>query len=185
VEAGRPTPILIRGAERWCAIDTDPELASPFGIYGRRFHKAKPEAIVQAVTRLSGGALTNLIAMEAPMASGRYTRKQVEFILETAWAGFSGACAESGNRRVVVHTGHWGTGAYGGNRVLMALLQLLAARLAGISGLVYHSLDSDGVDAFSEARRHISSRLAGAHRVQDAIDEVLAMGFSWGTSDGN
>lgn len=32
---------------------------------------------------------------------------------------------------VIVHTGHWGTGAFGGNKVVMAFLQILAAKIAG------------------------------------------------------
>jgi Poly (ADP-ribose) glycohydrolase (PARG) len=39
---------------------------------------------------------------------------------------------------VAVHTGYWGCGAFGGNRVLMALLQVLAAGSAGLDQLVFH-----------------------------------------------
>ena len=47
----------------------------------------------------------------------------VEEVFATAYTGFRAARAESGaGFEVVVHTGHWGTGAYGGDRVLMALL---------------------------------------------------------------
>lgn len=185
VEGGRPTPIVIRGAERWCAIDTDPDLATPYGIYGRRFRTAKPDAVRQAVTRLDGSYRTNLIAMEAPMGSGRYTAEQIGFVLETAWTGFAAARHESNvGRRVVVHTGHWGTGAYGGNRVLMAILQMLAARLAGIDGLVFHSIDTDGLDACAEAVQ-MESRFSEVNQVANAVDQILNLGFSWGTSDGN
>ncbi len=185
VESGRPTPIVIRGAERWCTIDTDPDLAMPYGIYGRRFRTAKADAVRQAVTRLDGSYRTNLIAMEAPMGAGRYTAEQIGFVLETAWSGFAAARLESTvGHRVTIHTGHWGTGAYGGNRVLMAILQMLAARLAGIDRLVYHSIDTDGLDAYAEACR-IEARLGLANQVAEAIDEIVNLGFSWGSSDGN
>ena len=38
---------------------------------------------------------------------------------------------ESNQDAVVIHTGFWGCGVYGNDRVLIALLQILAARLAG------------------------------------------------------
>jgi len=184
-EAGAPTPILIRGAERWCAIDTDPDLAMPHGIYGRRFGKAKPEAIRQAVTRLDVSYRTNLLAMAAPTGAGRYTRQQVQLILETAFTGFAAVRAESGDGRVSVHTGHWGTGAFGGNRVLMALLQVLAAQLGQVDALVYHSLDSEGVAAYDQGASLAARLLQASPRVADAVGGILEIGFSWGTSDGN
>jgi hypothetical protein len=71
---------------------------------------------------------------------------------------------------VIIHTGNWGTGlrhspvplslslvnthslcragAYGGNKVLMALLQVLAARLAGVDKLVYHTFERQFSDAY-------------------------------------
>lgn len=73
---------------------------------------------------------------------------------------------------VVIRTGHWGTGAFGtpssreeptvitltlagGNRVIMCLLQLVAARMAGIDKLTYYTVgDSEpyheAFDRFSQ-----------------------------------
>lgn len=183
-EAGAPTPMLFRGAERWCAIDTDPDLAMPYGIYGRRFAKASDAALRQAVTPLNTSHRSNLIAMSAPTGSGRYTRAELEFVLATAFTGYAAARTETpSEQRVVVHTGHWGTGAFGGNRVLMALLQLVAARLAHVDLLVYHSLAADGAGAFEEAARLVPQLCQGAPA--EALSAVEAMGFLWGASDGN
>jgi len=183
-EAGMPTPLLFRGVERWCSIDTDPDLAMPYGIYGRRFAKANAAALRQAVTPLNASHRSNLIAMSAPTGSGRYTRSELEFILSTAFTGYAAARAETTpEARIIVHTGHWGTGAFGGNRVLMALLQLLAARLARLDSLVYHSVAGDGAEAFEEATRIEPKLCQGT--VADALDAVDAMGFAWGASDGN
>ena len=85
---------------------------------------------------------------------------------------------------MTIHTGHWGTGAYGGDRVLMALLQLVAARLAGIDTLIYHSVDGDGLDAFAEAAA-IERRLPDGITPQGAIDDAWKRGFTWGASDGH
>lgn len=187
---GVPTPIVIRGVERWCAIDTDPELATPYGIYGRRLDRA-PEAVLrQAVTRCEGGPLSNIIAMEAPQGVGPYTVAQVREILVTATTGFAAAVVESSDAapcsRVIVHTGHWGTGAYGGDRVLMVIVQMLAARAAGLGELVYHSLDDAGLAAFAEGAR-IAEQLAAepTTTLEEAAGAITARGFVWGSSDGN
>ncbi|MCA9008157.1 MAG: hypothetical protein KDB01_00350 [Planctomycetaceae bacterium] len=65
--------------------------------------------------------------MEAPACGfGRYTRDQIEFVLSTALTGFRAAVLESRKQRgedvkTAIHTGYWGCGAYGGNRVLIRM----------------------------------------------------------------
>lgn len=179
-----PAPILVRNVERWCAIDTNPELARPFGIYGRQLSRASDEAILQAVRRLDGAPHTNVIAMVAPQGMGRYSADQIRDVLETAITSFVAAKEESGGSRVRIHTGHWGTGAFGGHRVLMAAAQVIAARCAGIDELVYHSLDDDAARAFENGHALAESIPTGC-----AVAEVVALlderEFYWGRSDGN
>ena len=191
MEQGQPTPVLVQGAERWCAIDTDPELAMPYGIYGRRFHRASPEVLREAVRPLNPPSHTNLIAMAAPPGgSGVYTRADIETILTTALTGFAAARYESDNLanpapRVVVHTGHWGTGAFGGDQVLMAVLQIVAARLAGIDELVYHTVDASGAGSLREGTQIATQLGSAGTAVSTVIEAVVALGFRWGVSDGN
>ncbi|WP_437987531.1 hypothetical protein [Sorangium sp. So ce117] len=185
-----PTPILLRGVERRCAVDTAHDAAMPYGLYGNRFARASPDVVRKATTRIDPPTITNLIAMEAPPGgNGRYTRAQIEEITTTATTAFSAAVLESGLAAaapaVVVHTGHWGTGAYGGNRVLMAALQMLAARLAGIDVLVFHTFDADGSEAWTAARTLVDSLIATHSSTASLLDTIEARGFSWGVSDGN
>ena len=180
--------MLLRGVERWGAIDTKPPLADPFGIYGQRLGRASEEALRQAVTRLDLAHRTNLVAMAAPQGSGRYSVGELRDVLATAVTAFAAARAESvtfaPGARVRVCTGHWGTGAFGGNRVLMAAAQLVAARLAEIDELLYYSLDLDGVRSFEKGRRVADGFAAGTSF--DAIVATFdALGFVWGASDGN
>ncbi|MBE9114323.1 hypothetical protein IQ249_00280 [Lusitaniella coriacea LEGE 07157] len=196
VEAGMPTPITIRGIERRCAIATDAnaEQGRPFGLYGNYFARAKPEAIQLATTPLNLPTITNIIAMEAPPGGyGIYTDSEIEYILVTALTAFSAAridsCAQS-NRgsRVTIHTGFWGCGAYGGNRVLMALLQLLAAHLAKIDRLVFHTGSVARDRDFATAQAILKENLiAGRSTVELSalIGKIHAMDFPWGISDGN
>jgi hypothetical protein len=122
---------------------------------------------------------------------GPYSEAEIHDILSTAYTGFRAARAEAeaevGEVATIVHTGHWGTGAFGGNKILMAILQLLAARLAGIDRLVYHTVDASGAEPYQEAQRRLRALLPGgaAPRVVDLVGAVHAMGFVWGESDGN
>jgi len=196
VENGQPTPILMTGAERRCRIATDSnsEEGRPLGLYGNRFAGSDAETIKRAVTVLEPPTITNVLAIEAPSyGSGRYGRDEIRFILRTAYSGFLAARVESCFGReqepmVCVHTGFWGCGAYGGNRVLMTMLQILAARLAGLDRLAFHTVDEAGTDAYEEAHAILEEdfgALVGSIQTDSLIDKTEAMGFEWGLSDGN
>jgi hypothetical protein len=184
-EPGRATPVLVRNVERWCAIDMFPALA-PAGIYGRKLARASDDALRQAVRRIERGVPSHILAMAAPQGGyGEYSREQIRDVLDTAIAGFAAARAESApGSQVRVHTGHWGTGAFGGHRVLMAAAQIVAARAASIDVLVYHSLDDDGAAALRQGAVIADSIPQGA-TIDAAVDALAARHFSWGESDGN
>lgn len=86
---------------------------------------------------------------------------------------------------VRIHSGFWGCGAYGGNRVLMLLLQMLAAQLAGIDQITFHTGDGSGALPFQEAQE-IYQRIRESNLpVDQVIDLVVGYHFEWGESDGN
>jgi hypothetical protein len=187
-----PTPVLIRGVERRVAIDVDHAAAMPYGLYGNRFSRATPEVIRKATLVLDPPTISNILAIEAiPGGYGRYSPAQISDVAVTAFTGFTAARIESrlgtGHEApcVVVHTGHWGTGAYGGNKVLMACLQMLAARLAGLPRLVFHTVDEAGSAAFREAQAALEGLLAAHRTTEGLLGAVADMGFTWGVSDGN
>ena len=194
VEEGVSTPVLVRGVERRCALATDPDPfeGRPLGLYGNRFARANEDAVRRAVTVLEPPTISNILAMSAPPGGrGRYTEAEVRDILVTAYTGFRAARLDAelavGSTTIVVSTGHWGTGAFGGDKVLMAVLQMIAARLAGVGALVYHTVDATGSEPYQEAKRRVDALLpeGAAPRVADLVQGVHAMGFSWGVSDGN
>lgn len=177
VEAGAPTPILVRGAERRVAIDTRE-------IYGQRFARATPEALRRALQRIEPPTISNILAISAPSGGrGRYRSLEIEHILRTAYSGFRAAHEESGGARVQIHTGFWGCGVFGGNRRLLPLLQLAAARWAGVDRLIFHSVDAAGSACFSDAQ----ATLAGLHGLgpSQLVAQLLALGYEWGKGDGN
>jgi hypothetical protein len=179
VERGRPTPILVRGVERrvQVLIDSDPAAGRFHELYGNRFAAAPVEVVRRAVRMLEPPTITNLIAMAAPHpGSGRYSHADIEGVLSTAVTAFTAAVEESHGARVVVHTGFWGCGAFGGDKVLMTALQSHAARVAGVDRLVFHAGGGDGPET---ARRGLE--LADTR----SIEQLVEMGFEWGVSDGN
>jgi hypothetical protein len=196
VENGEPTPALVMGVERRCRVATDRNaaLGRPNGLYGNHFSRASADAVEQATQVITPPTISNLLAMEAPAGGyGRYSRQEIVYILSTAFTGFSAARLESCKDRphapeVVVHSGYWGCGAYGGNRVLMALLQMLAARLARLGRLVFHVGDAAGSQTFVQASRTLQRDFktgAQPRDVSDLVAQIESMGFQWGVSDGN
>jgi len=195
VENGQPTPVVVMGAERRCHVATDRNAAAgrPQGLYGNAFARADANAVRRATTRIDPPTVTNLTAMAAPSGGrGAYHRSEIDYILSTAYTGFRSAVLESKRNRgddspVMVHSGFWGCGAFGGNRVLMALLQALAAELAGLERLVMHTFDATGTLALERARVVLGDVLGSGSKiaVDDLIERIVAREFEWGTSDGN
>jgi len=100
--------------------------------------------------------------------------------------GFRAAVIESGTGPVAIHTGFWGCGAFGGDRVLMAMLQVIASGLASVDRLVLHTSGEAGRAAFDSAVHLLEAELAGSSASpRDLIRRIAAMGFRWGTRDGN
>jgi hypothetical protein len=70
----------------------------------------------------------------------------------------------------------------------MAILQLLAARLAHIDRLIFHTGDAAGTQDFLEARQICDRDLIGNNsnaELSVLLDKIQAMEFQWGVSDGN
>ena len=137
-----------------------------------------------ATTVVDPPTRSNLIAMAAPVGNGVCSFEQLEQILGTAYTGFAAAVDQSASlwpgAVVEVNTGFWGCGAYGGDRTVMVHLQLLAARLAGVARLRFHTVDQAGVLDFETG---------AAPYPEDPVAELLSSmaerRFPWGTSDGN
>lgn len=186
-----PTPVLVTGVERRCvvAIDVSEAGGRPRGLYGNEFSAASVETVRRATKRLDPPTTSNLIAIAAPAyGMGPYARETVERILVTAFTGFAAAKTESASlapgKPVVVKTGFWGCGVFGGDRVLMTLLQVLAAAMAGVDRLVFHTVTAEGLAYLDEANALIKRDLGGTMSAAELVDRVTAMGFHWGMSDG-
>jgi hypothetical protein len=191
-DATGATPVLVAGAERRCTIETAPahEPGREHGLYGNRFAAAPAEVVRRAIRVHSQPGRTNLVAIAAPVGSGRYTRAQIEQILVTAYTGFSAAVGETArlwpSAATEIRTGFWGCGAFGGNRQVMVILQLLAARLAGIARLRFYVFDDGGRTSFTAGAAALERVLGEpGEPLGDVLGRITDLAYEWGASDGN
>ena len=189
---GAPTPILVAGVERRGYFRTAVPNAdgSLQNLYGNGFSHAPREVVERALEVFAAPTMSNIIAIAARgHGAARYSHEQIAWTLRMALVGFAAACRES--RRLcgdaaetVVHTGWWGCGAFGGNRELMALVQLAAAQCAGVDRVVFHR----GFDDLDDVAGRAHALWLSRYRTADSLDAlVLALfdaGYQWGQSNG-
>jgi len=189
-----PTPCTVIGAPRQCVIDTAPSdlPGRSSGLYGNRFATAREEVIRSAVQPINLPTLTNILAIAAPPCGhGYYTVHDIEQILTTVVTGFAAAIQESrrlGHEQITIHTGFWGCGAFGGNRILTPALQLIAARWVGLPRLAFYAFDASGQKDFSESldlARRLNATESVTDRIESTIDAAVNLRMKWGVSDGN
>lgn len=193
-DRGSPTPFLITGAERRIRFHTgpQPELGRTNWLYGRDFARASKDEVMARAEGLEPPTKSNVLVIEAPAHGyGEYRREEVNMAALAAYSGFAAAHLEtqaaSPGSSCVVHTGFWGCGAYGGNHAMMTAVQLLAARLAGIDRLCFYLWDSAGTERFL-AGQQLANRVEQAVPsldVDGVLNELVASGLQWGSSDGN
>jgi hypothetical protein len=189
-----PTPVLVEGVERRCEITVVPRRGENGPVlYGNRFAWASIDEVLRATRVLDAPTTTNIIALAAPAyGNGTYSAREIALILRTALTGFAAAmrrspAAPDGTRRVVIHTGLWGCGAFGGNPVLMTILQIVAARMAGVSEIRIYVPEPVRRPDVEHGIRLLDD-LCAAHQAivpPALIRELERMGFEWGESDGN
>jgi hypothetical protein len=182
-----PRPLLVKGILRHVHLDTTT------GLYGNAFAYAPAADVIAACTSLKPPTVSNIIAMDAPSGGyGIYAEHTLLDIWNTALTAFYGAVCESrtdnGSGGVcTIHTGWWGTGAYGGNRTLMAIMQVVAARAAGVSRLVFHTVDAAGAADFTNACAHLGLDAfikAETLDPREFLRYCAAQDFRWGVSNG-
>jgi hypothetical protein len=114
-----------------------------------------------------------------------------EFLLP--FASFAAARDESvraagPGAKVVVHTGFWGCGAFGGNRRLMIALQSLAARAARIDKIVLYAGDKKGAEEAKlglDVADTLAARCGETCALKTLVERCSLLGYRWGVSDGN
>jgi len=75
-------------------------------------------------------------------------------------------------------------GAYGGNKQLMALCQILAAKWSRIDCLYFHTFQKSYTQHYLAARKNFKQMLKKVGP-EDCVNAIFRMKFSWGHSDKN
>jgi Poly (ADP-ribose) glycohydrolase (PARG) len=171
-----PTPILIKGAQRRCEVNTrtlDPEF----------FADASEEEIRDVTTPCRIPMITNIVALPHVSAgtSKKYTVAQIRRLFIYAYTGFRAVVLESGGRKPVLHTGFWGcSSGLGGNKGLTTAIQILAAGTAGIKYIHFAPGDNSAFDR--SAMWHGINVANALHEktFADVVKFLVAVGYCWG-----
>eukprot|EP01083_Nonionella_stella_P078776 215781_1 len=98
---------------------------------------------------------------------------------------------DSDMRSVVLHTGNWGCGAFGGNVELHFILQTVAAVAAGVDEMYFHSVDDKGMVQAVTAQSVLLNEILpnskdkkGKFKRDLFINQLLQRGYRWGTPNG-
>ena len=146
-----------RRAARLCRHGPGLALGRPNGMYGNSFAAAAPKSSVRH-DPIDPPTITNVIAMAAHAGGngGRrpYTPDEIRMMLVTAYTGFRAAVLES--RGLPGRDGAVSTPGLGLRRVRRGpsadvLVQVLAARMAGLRWLVFHTGSAGGDAPLAEA----------------------------------
>jgi len=178
-EHGEATPVLVQGAPRRCCL-----LTQQYPIYGDHFAQAAKEVLEKAVECIDPPTRSNIVALSAlPPSYGMYTMNQIAEMLATAYAGFRATVLQT-DGDVTLHTGHWGCGANGGNKGLIAAIQILAAGMAGVNSLhFWYGYTHQDETAFQHGIQ-VASLLNGMPTLQ-AVELLDSAGYSWGIANEN
>jgi len=183
------TLVLISNTERVINLDTKE-------IYGNAFVKATEEQLENAFKPVQPPQIVNLIAIEAPSyGAGSYKHEQIEYILTTCYTGFKAAqilankthamntgASTTNSFRTIIHTGWWGCGAYGNNRQMMLITQILAAQWAQIDKLIFHTQITGHNNDIEEATKAVE-KLKHRKTVKEVIDEIVNLNLEWEKSN--
>ncbi|UJR33249.1 hypothetical protein I4U23_020704 [Adineta vaga] len=194
IENNSPYPILICNVER--AVDLNTK-----NLYGNKFSTSSESTVLNSYTLLNPPQIINLIAIEAPKYGyGSYTHQQIEYILQACFTAYSAAKvlantayelkthqSVKASLKTYIHTGWFGCGAYGGDRTIMIVLQILAAKMAGIDKLIFHTVTNNcenEIDVAENCLKQIFSSGQNQLSINELINGIINKNFQWGASNG-
>lgn len=153
---------------------------------GIRVQALKEYGIVPPLTRFAETAIplshpqrVNILAMSAPCLNSKSLNEQLdarvaEDIFNTVYAGFNLVKESNEGAPTLVHTGKIGCGIFNNNPKLVFLLQLLAAKHAGVN-LVFHGYSKAESDEIFHLWKTLNSTLDGRSVEEGIAAVVMAM----------
>lgn len=136
---------LFQNVPRLGSLDTTTPLANGQTLYGNYFARATTNEIHSLLTRFSTPTLSNIFAMTAPRIPFSwnglpYQKKELSELFFTAYNAFRSIKSVNQGKKIVIHTGNWGAGAFGNDAKTAHLVQLAAAEMAGIDEIRMHPM---------------------------------------------
>jgi hypothetical protein len=181
-------PCLISNAKRACAINGLSE------IYGWKFSDSPLDALKKHVVPFDTNSMTktNILVMAALQISGNQTCKQysvmdIVTLFKTSYSAFRlVVLAKKKFKKIIVNTGNWGCGSFGNNYRLIAIIQILAACLAGLNELNYYTFDEHAHLEYHKAKEWIvhNIELTKVKTVGDVVSIIHGGNFIYGESNG-
>ncbi|KAJ3220245.1 hypothetical protein HDU67_003260 [Dinochytrium kinnereticum] len=116
---------------------------------------------------------------------GPYTVYQIRFIFRTAYTAFHGLMATTRRNslekkqkkwtpKVILHTGFWGCGSFGGNKTVMAYLQMVAASAAGVDELHMHCMPRPNeLEPIATAKRWFMEDIVTGVGLRSPVEEEV------------
>jgi len=128
--------------------------------------------------------MSNILALSAlEPRYGRYTTGQIQGLFETALTGLR-AIVLASNGAATLHTGHWGCGAFGGNKGFVAAVQLLAAGTAGVKEVCYWNCHPE-LDRSALMHGIAVAKLLQEKPVGEVCGLLESAAYSWGDANEN
>lgn len=137
---------LFQNVERLGHLDTTNPLPNGQTLYGNQFAAASQAEVQSRLHPFAQPTSSNIFAMSAPHIHPNakdlpYEKQDLEKLFFTAFNAFSNIKKTCAGKRVVVHTGNWGAGAFGNDPKTVQLIQLAAARYAEIDEIKMYPLN--------------------------------------------
>lgn len=181
----KPSATLLKNLPRYGSINSS-------GIYGQNFAGASDDVIASKTTAIDKPERYNILAMAAyPIPNGEggmpYENEILKSLLEIAVAGFSAAKAEAGSKHLVINTGNWGTGVFGHNPLLVAIVQIIAAQIAGVNELNYYIPNWKNLGLIEQSKEWMRTNFSEKEYTLDALCNIIinSKSFNYGSSDCN
>jgi len=184
---GGPTPVIVQNVPHLGTLDL-----KNGSLYGNKFRIASSDVVNDAFTvesSLKSAPKANIIAISSLRCkSGEYKESQIRYLLESCIAAFGGARATLNNsKKLAIHTGFLGCGAFGGHKVLMCLIQIVAATICNVDYLCINVVDKNGMSFATEAYKLYNNDFKSKEtwNFSEIVKQLVSYGFKWGQSDGN
>jgi hypothetical protein len=127
-------------------LDTQSPLANGHSLYGNQFAQSTREEVLSKLFLYAPPVLNNIFFIAAPhigagLAGKPYQKNHLEQLFYTAYTAFYAIKNQSlPSKSCLIHTGNWGAGAFGNSVKVSHLMQIAAARAAGVD-VLFHPLD--------------------------------------------